>query len=175
MSRIVALFLSLAALFLLMSPAACAKSDGGFGVYLADSGETVLSLEHIKAYHSLDYSLELTPQGIERWNSFQTSTTVPKLAQSLYNREFILKINGSEVCRGKFYSLVSSASYDGVVILDSIIKLDSEHNTIKLDFGYPPGYSFSTAPSDEERITSALESFFSAKHLLVVDEGWGFS
>ena len=174
MKRAALLLAALSLLLLIMLPTACARSDGGFGIYLADSGEQVLSLEHIKAYHSLDRSLELNAKGIEKWNSFHTYATIPKLAQGLYQRDFILKINGNEVCRGQFYSLVSSATYNGVVILDSIIKLDSEHNAIKLDFGYPPGYSFSTTPSDEDRITSDLESFFSGKHLLVADEGWWF-
>jgi hypothetical protein len=172
MKLVTPLLAALLLLLLALFPSACAKSDGGFGIYLADSGEQVISLEHIKAYHSLDHSLELNARGIEKWNSFQTSTTVPKLAQSLYLRDFILKINGKEVCRGQFYSLVSSATYNGVVILDSIIKLDSEHNTIKLDFGYPSGYPSSTSSSDKARITSELENFFSAKHLLVADEGF---
>ena len=170
MKRIVPLLVAVSLLLSVLLPAACAKSDGGFGIYLADSGEIVLSLEQIKAYHSLDYSLELTPQGIEKWNSFRISATVPKLAQSLYQRDFMLKIDGNEVCRGKFYSLVSSASYNGVVILDSIIKLDNEYNAIKIDFGY----AWPFPSSEESRITAELERFFGEKHLLVADEGWWF-
>ena len=69
-----------------------------------------------------------------------------------------------------FYGIFGYLQWRGD--LDSIIKLDSEHNAIKLDFGYPPGYSSSTSSSDEERITSDMENFFSAKHLLVADEGF---
>ncbi|MGA3094349.1 MAG: hypothetical protein ABSD79_03065 [Dehalococcoidales bacterium] len=164
------LLVAVSLLLSVLLPAACAKSDGGFGIYLADSGEMVLSLKQIKAYHSLDYSLELTPQGIEKWNSFQISTTVPKLSQSLYQRDFILKIDGKEVCRGQFYSLVSSASYNGVVIMDSVMKLEGDRNAIKIDFGY----AWSFPPSEESRITAELERFFGDKHLLVVDEEWRF-
>jgi hypothetical protein len=170
MKLVAPLLTALSLLSFILIPAACAKSDGGFGIYLADSGEMVLSLEQIKAYHCLDYSLELTPQGIEKWNAFQTSTTVPKLAQSLYQRDFIIKIDENEVCRGKFYSLVSSASYNGVVILDSIIKLDNEYNAIKIYFGY----TWPFPSSEESRITAELERFFGGKHLLIVNEGWGF-
>jgi len=170
MKRVAILLAVLPLLLLMLIPSACAKSDGSFGIYLEDSGEQVISLEHIKAYHSLDYSLELTPKGIEKWNSFQTSTTVPKLAQSLYQRDFILKINGNEVCRGQFYSMASSATYDGIVILESLGKLDDDHNTIKIDFGYAAPF-----PSSEEaRITGELERFFGDRHLLVADAGWGF-
>jgi hypothetical protein len=168
MKRVLVIFTAIFIFPLALFLPACAKSDGGFGIYLIDSGEMVLSLEHIKAYHSLDCSLELNAEGIEKWNSFQTSTTVPKLSQSLYQRDFILKINNQEVCRGKFYSLVSSASYDGVVILDSIVKLDDEHSSIKIDFGY----AVSIPASEENHVTSELESFFSSKHMLVADEGW---
>ena len=77
MKLVASLLAVLSLLLFILIPTACTKSDGGFGIYLADSGEEVISLKHIKAYHSLDYSLELTPQGIEKWDSFQTSTTVP--------------------------------------------------------------------------------------------------
>ena len=174
MKQSLLLLSSLLILLLILSQPACAKSDGGFGIYLADSGEQVLSLEHIKAYHSLDYSFELNANGIEHWNSFQTSTSVPKLAQSLFNREFIIKINGNEVCRGQFYSLVSSATHDGIVILDSIMKLDSEHDSVKLDFGYPPSFASAPLAADAQRITAGLDSFFSGKHLLAADAGWWF-
>jgi hypothetical protein len=168
MSRIAVLLSILILAMSLAMSASCAGSDRDFGIYLADSGERVLSLKDIKAYHSLDCSLELNAEGIERWNSFQTYTAEPKLAQGLYHRDFIIKIDGDEICRGKFYSLVSSASYDGVVILDSIIKLDGENNSIKIEFGY----AASVSDSEESRIKSELESFFGGKGMLVADVGW---
>jgi hypothetical protein len=139
-------------------------------VHLADSGQQVLSAADISMYHSLDHSIELNAQGIKKWNSFRTSAMVPQLADSLLNREFVLKINGTEVCRGKFYSLVSSASYDGVVILNSLMKLGGNLNNIKIDFGYAAAF-----PSYEEsRITGELERFFADKHLLTTDSGLVF-
>ena len=154
----------------MLAPSACTKSDSDFGLYLADSGEQVLGLEDIQAYHSLDSSLELTPQGIEKWNSFQTSTDIPKLAQSLYQRDFIIKIDGNELCRGKFYSMVSSASYNGIVIMDSIVKLDSTHNSLRIEFGY-----VQTVPAAEkDRIATALDSYFDGKGMRVEDKGYWF-
>lgn len=174
MKRLALLLASLFLLLLILFPSACAKSDGSFGIYLADSGEQVISLGHIKAYHSLDYSFELNAKGIEKWNSFHTYPAEPKLAQSLYKRDFILKIDNQEICRGKFYSIASSSTYDGIVILESLGKLDNDHTSIKIDFGYPFGYSFPSAPSDESRISAELERFFGEMHLLVADEGLGF-
>ncbi len=171
MSRIVGLLLSVAILITLVLPVSCEKTDDSFGIYLADSGELVLSLEHIEAYHSLDSSLELNAEGIKKWNSFQTYTAEPKLIQGLYQRDFIIKIDGEEICRGKFYSLASSSSYDGVVILDSIIELGEGNNSIKIEFGY----AASVPASEARRIKSSLESFFSEKGMLVADEGWGWS
>jgi hypothetical protein len=175
MKRVALLLAALSLLLLMLLPAACAKSDGSFGIYLADSGEQVLSLEHIKAYHSLDYSFELNPHGIEKWNSFHTYPAEPKLAQSLYQRDFILKIDNQEVCRGKFYSMASSATYDGIVILESLFKLNDNQRSIKIDFGYPFGYYSPSQPSDESRVSGELERFFGDKHLLVADSGWLFS
>jgi hypothetical protein len=168
------LLAAISILLFVFLPSACAKSDGDFGIYLADSGEQVISLAHVKAYHSVDYSFELNAKGIEKWNSFQTSTSVPHLAESLYKRDFILKINGSEVCRGKFYSIASSATYDGIIILESLGKLDSDHSSIKIDFGYPFGFSSPSSPTDESRVSGELESFFRENKLLVADKGWWF-
>jgi len=167
MKRVEILLATISILLLLLLPSACAKSDGSFGIYLVDSDEIVLSQEHLKAYHSLDTSFELNAQGIEKWNSFHTYQAEPKLAQSLYQRDFILKIDGNEVCRGKFYSMVSSASYNGVVIMDSIMKLEGDRNVIGIYFGYVQ----SIPASEETRIKTEFEDFFSSQHLLVAGEG----
>jgi hypothetical protein len=172
MSRLTLLLLGVACLLMALMPAACSKSDGGFGIYLADSGEIVLSLDNIKAYHSLDYSFELNTSGIERWNSFQTYTAEPKLAQGLYQLDFIIKIAGNELCRGKFFSMVSSMSYDGIVILDSIVKLDESRDSIRLEFGYPGTLPGSAVASDKARITNAIQQFFYVRYRLVNDNGF---
>ena len=53
--------------------------EPGFGIYLADTGELVLSEQHIKAYHRNvhltvseeedTHAIELNQAGIEKWNS----------------------------------------------------------------------------------------------------------
>jgi hypothetical protein len=169
MSKIASLLLSIVALMLLVLPASCAESDGGFGIYLADSGELVLSLEHIEAYHSLDSSLELNAGGIKRWNSYQTYTAGPKLAQSLYRQEFILKTGEEEICRGIFDSMLSSYLYDGVVIRESVLKLDDESKYIVIEVHYFD----SSSDSEEARIKAELEAFFSARDMLAADYGRG--
>jgi hypothetical protein len=170
MSRIVCFLLSALVLAALALPASCAESDGGFGIYLADSGEMVLSLEHIEAYHSLDSSLELNAGGVKKWNSYQTYTAEPKLAQSLFRQEFILKTGEEEICRGIFYSMLSSYLYDGVVIRESVLKLDDESKSIVIEVHYFD----SSSDSEEARIKAELEAFFSERDMLVADEGWGW-
>lgn len=120
--------------------------EPGFGIYLVDSGELVLSEQHIKAYYRNvhlteakedTHAVELNQAGIEKWNSYMTYETIPKLKDTLFGRDFILKIAGKEIYRGKFYSWASSASYDGVVILDALLKLNEENNEILILYGYP--------------------------------------
>ncbi|HEY41196.1 MAG TPA: hypothetical protein G4O18_04985 [Dehalococcoidia bacterium] len=141
-------------------------AEPGFGIYLVDSGELVLSEYHIKAYRrgvqfydDVDtHVIELNEEGIEKWNSYMTYESIPKLADSLYSRDFILKIEGEEIYGGKFYSMVSSMSYGGVVILDALVELDNDHNYIRIDYGYPtPGFATGEDPRNSPEVIDYLE------------------
>jgi hypothetical protein len=142
-------------LFSVISPLSCGGKPGDFGIYLADTGENVLSGQDIKAYHSSDSSFELNETGIEKWNSFNPYMTAPQLSGTLFKREFIIKIEDREVCRGQFWSGVSSASYSGVVILDALFKLDSTHNKLRIMSGYPVSEGFF-----ETGISSEISGYF---------------
>ncbi len=119
----------------------------GFGIYLVDTGELVLSDEHIKAYHRNvhltvseeedTHVIELNKVGIEKWNSFMTYEGIPKLKDTLYKRNFVVRVNGEDIYEGKFYSMLSSLYFGGVVIMDAMIRLDNEHNMIYISYGYP--------------------------------------
>ncbi len=137
----------------------CGLLKENFAIVLADTGETILTERHIAAYHS-DGTIDLNQKGIEKWNSYHTYPDIPKLAETLYQKEFIIKINGKEICRGKFWSMVSSQSVEGIVILDSLFKLDDEIHTIKIQATYPWGEPLAPAVSSE------LERFFANRHLL---------
>ena len=113
-------------------------TEVNLGIYLLDSGELVISDLHIEKYIWDTHTIELNDEGIEKWNSFISYKGIPKLSDTLYKRDFVLKVDDKEVYRGTFYSMLSSTSYDGVVILDAIMKLDGERNTIKIAFGYGP-------------------------------------
>ena len=118
------------------------RTNAGFGIYLVENGEIVLSDEHIKYYNKNTHEIELNEKGIKRWESYIPYDTsldppIPKLG-GLYKKDFAVKLNGKEIYRGKFWSMASSMSYPGVVILDVLGILD---NKIKIDFGYPSPFS----------------------------------
>ena len=137
-----------------------------FGIYLADTGELVLSDHDIKAYRQTSSTIDtigLTKRGIERWNTFQKYTGIPKLDKTLFGRDYVVKLEGEEMYRGKFYSGVSSASYAGVTILDSLFKLDNTHDTINIQFGYAAIFD---PTIQDPRDNPAIISFFEKRGLL---------
>jgi len=134
--------------------------EDNFVISLTDSGEIVLSEHEIQAYHNDDNAFILNENGIKKWNSFLTYQTVPKLADSLFSREFVLKIEGQEICKGEFWSYASSTSFSGVVILDSLFKLDTEHNILWIK-----SFSMNSNTSLDAAISSELISFFEKRNL----------
>jgi hypothetical protein len=154
------LFAVLVSVFVLIQSIACSLlKEGNFAIVLTGTGETVLTELDVAAYHT-DGTLDLNQRGIENWNSHRSVQDPPKLADSLYNKEFIIKIDGKEVCRGKFWSNVSSASVDGFVILDSLFKLDDNNHSIQIQSTYP-----GRGPLPDP-LGSELAAFFGNHHLL---------
>ncbi|MFC2038578.1 hypothetical protein ACFLUG_02265 [Chloroflexota bacterium] len=142
------------------------------GIYLADTDELVLSDKHIKSYHrdtviyeggDFEHSIKLNAAGIVRWNSFLTYEGVPKLNDTLYKKDFIIKINNEEMYRGKFYSMVSSSSYKGVVILDALVKLDENNNRLLILSGYG---GINDHPAKDARNNPAIMDFLKKQGLL---------
>ena len=153
------LFLS-GLLVLFIGLTGCGQETGpSFGIYLAENNELVLSEEHIAAYYLDSHSIELNDAGIVKWNSYLTYSGEPRLALSLFSKEFTIKAGDEEIYRGKFYSGVSSATYDGYVILESLFKLDADHRSINIDHGYPDA-SFGVGEDlrDDPRIIEALQN-----------------
>lgn len=138
-----------------------------FGIYLVDSEELVSSEYHIKAYRrgvhfyedDTDTNvIEMNKEGIEKWNSYIIYETNTDLEDSLYYRDFILKIEREEIYRGRFYSMVSSMIYEGVVILDALIKLDDDHNYIRIDWDYPTlGFAIGKDPRNNPEVIDCFE------------------
>jgi len=122
--------------FIILS--SCGPQSGSeFGVYLADTGELVISERDIRSFDGEQMALELTENGIKRWNAFAPDGIVPKLTDSLHSRDFVMKIEGEELYRGKFWSLVSSQMYTGIIISDPLFSLSDEFNWLFIRFGCP--------------------------------------
>jgi hypothetical protein len=138
-----------------------------FGIYLEDTGELVISGEHIEAYsrdvhmtvaeNEDTHAIELNEAGIKKWNSYMSYGDIPKLEESLYQRKFIVKMKNKEIYRGIFFSMVSSQIYDGVVILDSVLKLDAESHGFFICYGYPAGFATGEDPRNAPEIISFME------------------
>lgn len=137
------------------------QHEEGFGIYLAGSGELLLSEKHMEAFCAEEDQFVLNGSGMERWNSFQVYETVPRLADSLYQSEFVIRIDGKEICRGRFWSSASSMSCSGIVILDALFQVDSDYNTLKIRSGYGTGEN----PLDAS-VKSSLVSYFEGAGLL---------
>jgi hypothetical protein len=75
---------------------------------------------------------------------------MPVLTEGLYQKEFAVRIDDKEYYRGKFWSIVSSVSYAGVVILDAVMPCDSVHNTLRLQNGYPTSSSKNDPRNNQE-------------------------
>jgi hypothetical protein len=141
--------------FLLFTSCSSGKTQG-FSIYLKDSGEMVLEDNQIAAFHPDNNTFQLNDSGVAKWNSFQTYPDIPKLAQSLFGKDFIIKISGKQICEGKFWSGLSSASVDSVVILESIYKLDNTKNLIYIMNSYPG----SARNSSNEYLQTQLTEYF---------------
>jgi hypothetical protein len=87
-----------------------------------------------------------------------TYDDIPKLTGTLISNDFIVKVRGEEIYRGKFYSMALSMSYNGYVILESMMKLDEEHHSIMIFHGYPTGdFTDGSELRDDPRIIKALK------------------
>ena len=143
------------------------EQHSDFAIILADTGEVLLNEDDIAYFIDEDTvfsgssAFELNRRGMEKWNSHLTYQGIPKLNETLFSREFFIEIDGKEICRGKFWSGVSSSIYSGVIIFDSLFKLDGdEYKTIWLR---------SDNPGDgllESSIRSELVRFFEEHNLL---------
>ncbi len=162
MKRIFILLALAPLIFALSLITACpGEAENNFEIRLADSDELVLSQEHVKAYYPAEHAIELNESGIEKWNSFQTYTAEPKLAQSLYLKDFVLKINGTDAARGVFYSMASSSSYRGLAIVEALGRLDSEHAKLWFISDYPSG----SLGTEYDHLDSKLAEVFEGLNL----------
>ena len=132
--------------------------EPGFGIYLADSGELVLSEEHIEAYDWDSHTIELNEKGIEKWNSYVTIVDIPRLEAKFYKKGFVVKIKREEIYRGEFTSFISSTLPQGVIISDASIFLEEYSDTIKIGYLQPMSTDAEADPRESQVVLEYLES-----------------
>ena len=152
-----------AAVILLGGCLACGDDVPGFGIYLVDNGELVLSEDHIEAYDADSHTIELNEAGLEKWSSYVVTTPSPKLKDTLNSREFAVKVKGETMYQGTFGSMISSRIYEGIVIMEPTFNFGFDGNTIRIEYNYPgPAVN----PEDDPRNHPELLDFFEEKGLL---------
>ncbi len=102
--------------------------EKGFGIYLLENGELVISDDDIVSYNKYSHEIELTEEGVEK---------IEALNVPLSGRPFIVKINGEQIYNGSFWSPISSKPHSGI-----IIETLFQNNTIKIEKGYPTSEFF---------------------------------
>lgn len=133
-----------------------------FGIYRLDTGALVLSDEDIAAYVGDTHEIELNASGVAKWNSYTADGRWYK-PEGLYQKDFAVRLDDKEFYRGKFWSAVSSQSYDGVVILEMAFPREGALGTVQIEYGYPGAWG---DPADDPRDNPEILGFFAKKGLL---------
>jgi len=137
---VVVLLVTIAGSYLLLS--FLRPSEGGFGIYLLESGELVISEMEIISYNKTSHEIKLTEAGVAKIEGLQ----VP-----LNGTGFVVKVEGEEIYRGAFWSPVSSIPYQGVVI-ETVVN----DNTVKIEAGYPSSHFQGEDPRNNSEIFDYL-------------------
>jgi len=133
-----------------------------FQIILQETGEVVLDDTHFDYYEikNNDHVLHLNESGSKHLENFVTMDTRVNPStpfRTLYLKMFSVKLNGTELYSGKFFSLMSSQGYNGVVIMDVVVINSTKTLTITL--GYPtPGFYQGNDPRNSEVLFAYLES-----------------
>ena len=122
------------------------SSPGEFGIYLVENGELIISDRDIISYNKTRHEIKLTKGGIERLK-----------ALDLYQRNFVIKLNGIEMYEGAFWSNLSSRIYEGVVILDIHLIQEEVTDSITIEPWYPPTLFKGT---EDPRLNTEIFNYF---------------
>ena len=109
----------------------------------------IISSDDIVSYDKTSHTLELTRAASRRLQqSFPTPVKVNGIP-------FVVCVGDERIYTGAFWTLLSSLSYNGVVILQP---LNSTATTIQITLGYPGSDAFTGIdPRADPRIMKALE------------------
>lgn len=122
-------------------------STGGFGIYLLDTDEVVVSDEDIVSYKKSSHEIKLTEEGAKKIEKL--SLKVP-----MNGTKFVIKINDRDIYRGWFWSPISSMPCSGVVI-ETFVR----NNTIKIETGYPSSHFQGEDPRNDPEVLKYFQAF----------------
>ncbi|MDH5362400.1 MAG: hypothetical protein OEW84_03705 [Aigarchaeota archaeon] len=105
-------------------------SNEGFGIYLLENNELVISDKDIASYNKTSHEIKLNEEGVRKIEAL--SYEVP-----VYGKPFVVKLNDRQIYNGSFWSPISSVAASGIVI-DTFV----QHNTIRIEAGYPSSEFF---------------------------------
>lgn len=114
-------------------------------VQLAD--KPLLSLADIVSYEWNSHEIKLTPEGAGKVDSLQVPVN---------GKAFVVCVDRQPIYWGAFWTLLSSASFDGVTIAQPLSS--SNGATIRIGLGYPSSDFFrGEDPRSDPRIRKSLE------------------
>lgn len=144
--------------------------EEGFGIYHLETGKLLISDKDIIAYNKNTHSIKLTEEAVKRLRSYvpyktmtlnDSAYTIPKLG-GLYQKSFVVKLNGERLYEGIFWSSVSSSSYSRIVIIDVLLITNEDH--IQIVAGYPDSSYFKGI--DPRRNSKIFDHFQKAGKLI---------
>ncbi len=115
--------------------------ERSFQITFQNSDKLILDDSHLDYYEVAGdaHILHLNASGYEKIKSFMlwdTKWDPPTInPENLFMKIFSVKLNGKELYSGKFFSLISSQTYDGIIIMDVYTVLKS--GTLTISCGYP--------------------------------------
>jgi hypothetical protein len=127
------------------------QSESSFGIFLLENNTLVISDQDIAWYNLTSHEIKLTQAG---------AATIEALHVPLNGSQFIVKVDGQEICNGTFMTPISSmTSPPSDVVIQTLV----QNNSIRIQIGYPP-----TQPIGEDpRINSKIISHFQNINKLV--------
>jgi len=122
------------------------QMNEGFGIYLLDYDDLVISDGDIIYYNGSSHEIKLTEAGAQKIEKL--SMRVP-----LNGTRFVMKIKGENIYDGWFWSPISSLPCSGIVI-ETLVRND----TIRIETGYPSSYFQGEDPRSNPKILYHFQS-----------------
>ena len=106
------------------------QSQKGFGVYLSENNELVISDKDIMFYNWTSHNIRLNSEGVDRIKGMD-------FFEKLYHKSFVVMLNGKEMYNGSFWSDVDSMPYSGVAIIYLLAVHNNMTDTLRISPCYP--------------------------------------